>query len=102
MTKYFAKRTTVDNITFASKMEAKRYVELKYLQSSGKISQLVLQEKFPIVVMGKKICTYISDFSYVDVDGDRVVEDVKGFRTPIYRLKRKLVEALYNIKITEV
>lgn len=101
-TKYAAVKTVVDGITFASKKEAKRYQELKMRESVCLIRDLKLQPKFPIIVKGKKVCDYFADFGYWDVDkGDFVVEDVKGMKTPVYRLKKKLVEALYGIKITE-
>lgn len=94
--KYRAKKTTIDGISFASTKEAERYLELKLLESSGKIRDLELQPKFPMIINCAKICTYIADFKYYDVDKkDYVVEDVKGFRTPIYKLKKKLLLALY-------
>ena len=101
MTKYKAIRTQVDGITFASKKEAMRYKELKFLREQKRISDLVLQPKFPIQVNGKKICTYIADFIYNE-DGIQVVEDVKGVKTSVYRIKKKLTEAIYNITIKEV
>lgn len=106
--KYRAVRTEVDGISFASKREAKRYSELKLLEKAGEIEALEMQPKFPITVMGEKIATYIADFRYRLVLNKArrlttpVVEDVKGFKTPAYRLKKKLVEALYGITITEV
>ena len=86
---------------FASKKEAMRYKELKFLLQEQRISDLVLQPKFPIEVCGKKICTYIADFIYNE-DGKQVVEDVKGVKTSVYRIKKKLTEAIYNITIKEV
>jgi hypothetical protein len=99
--KYRAIRTEVDGIMFASKKEAMRYKELKFLLQEQRISDLVLQPKFPIEVNGKKICTYIADFIYNE-DGIQVVEDVKGVKTSVYRIKKKLTEAIYNITIKEV
>jgi len=99
--KYRAIRTEVDGIMFASKKEALRYKELKFLLQEQRISDLVLQPKFPIQVNGKKICTYIADFMYNE-DGKQVVEDVKGVKTSVYRIKKKLTEAIYNITIKEV
>lgn len=99
--KYRAKRTTVDGITFASKKEAKRYWELCLLERLGTIKQLQLQVKYPIHIEGKLICTYIADFVYMNQHGDTITEDVKGMITPVYRIKKKLVEAIYKIKITE-
>lgn len=101
--KYGNKKTEVDGILFDSKKEAKRYQELRLLEKQGIILELQLQPKFPIVVNGKKICTYIADFDYcVAHTADRIVEDVKGIKTPIYNLKKKLVKAVHGIDITEV
>lgn len=94
--KYRAKRAIVDGISFASTKESERYCELKLLELSGKIRELELQPRFPMVINCAKICTYIADFKYYDVEKkDYVVEDVKGFKTPIYKLKKKLLLALY-------
>ena len=102
MTKYNAKRTTVDGITFASQKEAKRYQELKLLERAHKIFSVIVQPRFDLIVNGKKCGKYLADFSYHTDDGGLVVEDVKGVKTPVYRLKKKLVKALYGIDITEV
>lgn len=104
MTKYRAIPTVVDNIRFASKREAARYSELKMLQRVGLIRNLVLQPRFPLIVEGQKICDYIADFSYVEKGSDRlVVEDPKGMRTPVYRLKAKLFSVCYpHLRITEI
>lgn len=99
--KYGAVRTTVDGITFASKKEAARYCQLSLMQQAGYIRDLELQPRFQIVVKGKSCGEYRADFRYVQT-GDVVVEDVKGMKTPVYRLKKRLVEALYGVKITEV
>ena len=96
LSKYRAKKTVVDGITFASKKEAKRYQELKLLQKAGKIKELELQPKFPMIINCAKICTYIADFRYYDNDiKDFIVEDVKGIRLPVYKIKKKLLLALY-------
>ena len=106
--KYSNIRTVVDGITFASKREAVRYRELKLLQRTGKIYQLKLQPQFVCIVKGKKVCVYIADFQYHDYGLNEIgppikhIEDVKGVRTPVYKLKKKLVEALYDIVIEEV
>lgn len=116
--KYKAVKTTIDGITFDSKKEAKRYTELKLLEKAGHITHLELQPEYQITINGAKICKYKADFRYFTVraennersynskgewqtptmTGDKegqIVEDVKGFKTPIYRLKKKLVEASY-------
>ncbi len=102
MSKYRAKRTEVDGIFFASKKEARRYIELKCLEKAGHIKDMKLQPKFPIEVRGKKICTYVADFTYFHCGiKEKVVEDVKGFITPVYKLKRKLMKAVHGIDILE-
>jgi hypothetical protein len=91
----------VDGIMFDSKAEASRYSLLRILLDQGKISDLELQVPFVIEVNGLKICKYIADFVYT-INGQRVVEDVKGVRTPEYKLKRKLMSAVFGIEIQEI
>jgi len=108
--KFNAQPTTVDNIRFASKAEARRYAELKLLEKAGEIARLERQPVFPIygykqLGSGESthVCNYVADFGYYDVRAKvQVIEDVKGVRTPVYRLKRKLVEAQYDFTITEI
>lgn len=108
--KYRAKKTEVDGILFDSKKEAKRYEELKALQSEGKIRDLVLQPSFelqPHFRKGGKIIraiTYTADFMYLDSEtGDTIVEDVKGMKTDVYKIKKKLFEYQFpNMTIREV
>ncbi len=101
MTKYSAKRTAcAHGHSHDSKLEAGRCDALHVLQSEGKIDRLEQQPAFPVVVDGKPICTYKADFAYF-VATCRIVEDVKGMLTPVYRLKKKLVEAIHGVVITE-
>lgn len=103
MTKYHAQPVEIDGIRFASKAEGRRYSQLKLMERAGEICSLVLQPKYPLVVGEQHIATYRGDFFYVDCGtGKFILEDVKGVRTPVYKLKKKLVEALYGISITEV
>lgn len=106
MTKYGAVRTQVDGITFHSKAEARRYVELKLLQQAGEISELELQPRFPLIVHfwdeQERIGEYRGDFRYYTKVGEEIVEDVKGFATPLYKWKKRHVAAQYGIQITEV
>lgn len=100
--KYGAVRVVIDGIPFDSTREGERYGELKRLRDAGIIADLELQPRFPLTVNGITIGHYVADFRYVDRErGVVVTEDVKGVRTPVYRLKKKLVEALYGIEITE-
>lgn len=101
MAKYKNRKTIVNGITFDSAKEARRYSELVLLEKAGVINTLKLQPSFKIVVNGVKICTYRADFSYTE-NGKFVVEDVKGFKTRIYGLKKKLLLATHGIEIREV
>lgn len=103
--KYGNTPTAIDGITFHSKAEAKRYGELKLLHRAGRISELILQPEFPITVNGITVARYLADFQYYDAEGELVIEDVKSEGTKgnaVYRLKRKLVEAVHGIRIVEV
>jgi len=93
---------TVDGIKFDSRKEARRYRELTLLAAAGELRDLKLQVPFDIVVNGKKVCSYRADFTYTDKAGQFVVEDAKGFKTPEYRLKKKLLDACLGIEIREV
>jgi hypothetical protein len=103
--KYKNIKTTVDGVTFDSKKEAQRYLALKKMKDEGLIRDLELQPAFECVVNGKKVCKYLADFAYWNVPNEcKVVEDVKsrGTITPIYRVKKKLVEAIFGLEIQEV
>lgn len=95
--KYGAVPTVVDGVRFASKKEAKRYWELKLL----KVKALVLQPEYELVVNGVLICKYRADFAY-DGETHKIVEDVKGVKTAVYKLKKKLMLAIHGIEIQEV
>jgi len=92
--KFRAKPTHCDGHRFASKAEARRYSELKALERAGIISYLELQPRFPLIVGGNVVCTYVGDFRYME-NGKSVTEDVKGHKTPEYILKRKLLLATH-------
>jgi len=100
--KYGARPCVVDGIKFQSRKEADRYAELKLLERADKVRDVRCQVRMPIEVNCIHIADYICDFVYWDMDKRcRVWEDVKGFRTDVYRLKKKLVEALFGISILE-
>jgi hypothetical protein len=95
--KYGNRRTTLDGIVFDSKKEADRYGQLMLLSKAGEISGLVLQKEFLLqpafVYDGMKLrkIVYVCDFFYHDKKLNRgVVEDVKGYLTTAYKLKRKM------------
>lgn len=105
--KYNAKGEHVDGHWFASGAEAKRYLQLVAMAEQEKISRLELQPSYQIMVKGKHIANYRADFRYAVLTdsgsiGGIVVEDVKGMVTDVYTMKKKLVEALYELEINEI
>lgn len=108
MSKYRAKKTEIDGIKFDSKKEAKRYIVLKALESNGEIKNLTLQPKFLLQEGFRKNgkayrkIEYVADFMYQQ-GGKLIVEDVKGMKTDVYKLKQKLFEKRYqDLTIKEI
>ena len=102
--KYGNIKVEFDGHKFDSKREANRYIYLKSLEKKRVIEKLAIHPEFVLEVKGMIICKYIADFSYFS-DGKFIVEDVKSKFTKkisTYRLKKKLLLALYNIEITEI
>lgn len=94
--KYKNKKKTVDNIVFDSTNEANRYCELKLLLWAGEISDLELQPAFDLKLNKKQKRFYIADFKYFDKKKQKyVVEDVKGVKTDVYKLKKVRFLELY-------
>lgn len=99
--KYGARKMTADGHTFDSWLEFSRYLLLKQLQAEGKISGLTLQKRFELQPSFKKNgktfrqIEYVADFAYLNAEGKRVVEDVKGFRTETFMVKHKMFEYKY-------
>lgn len=109
--KYHNKKIVIDGIKFDSIKESNRYRELKLLQKANLITELELQKKFelqPSYINNKcqkvRAITYIADFFYYDKQKDQyIIEDVKGYRTDVYKLKKKLLEYVYpNLTINEL
>lgn len=110
--KYHNKLTEIDGIKFHSRKEAERYTILKLMEKSGGISNLELQKKYVLiptipavkgVCSAQRSCCYIADFVYTDNKTGRiVVEDVKGMRTEVYKIKKKLMRYIHGIIIQEV
>lgn len=105
MNKYHAVKTTIDGIRFDSKHEASRYTELALLERAGIIKNLRLQVPYVLIPKSKhgQAIKYIADFEYTEND-QLIVEDAKSSatRTPVYRLKKRLMAEKYGIVIKEV
>ena len=109
--KYRNTKTEVDGILFDSKKEAARWLELKALEASGEIRHLSRQVRVPLVVNGVSVAHWVADFEYAgrgvigcEIGWGRIWEDVKSDYTrklPVYRLKKKLVKAIYGVDIRE-
>jgi len=102
--KYKNKKVQLDGHKFDSEAEAKHYwFTLKPRLDANEITNLQFQPQFLVTIKGRKICTYKADFSYFDSQakgpdgqcGALIVEDVKGYKTDVYRLKKKMVEAAF-------
>lgn len=107
MSKYHARAVVIDGIRFPSMKEGQRYRELMLELKAGRIGNLKLQPEFTLqeaftTPTGERIraVKYIADFQYTR-DGKTVVEDVKGFKTKEYLLKRKLMQGK-GFEIVEV
>lgn len=125
--KYGNRKVTINGIEFDSRKEARRYNELLLLERAGAIQDLRRQVSFELIpaqyedvytgeyykrgsrmgepkmkhVCVEKAVTYYADFVYLE-GGETVVEDTKGFKTPEYILKRKLMRHLLGIRIKEL
>jgi len=110
--KYHAVSVVQDGIRFGSLKEARRYQELVLMQAAGIVRNLEPHPAFDLWVLAPNgevvsVGTYTADAKYdLDVDGtwQTIVEDTKSppSRTEAYRLRKRIVEAIYGIRVTEV
>lgn len=120
--KYGNKKIDYLGEKFDSKKELNRWFELKMLEQGGVIYNLKRQVHFELIPNQYKIvekvlkngnikqehklierkCEYIADFVYKNDKDETIVEDAKGFRTPEYIIKRKLMLQKYNIEVQEI
>lgn len=101
MSKYFNRKLKApDGQVFDSVKEFHRWGCLRLLERAGKIKNLQRQVKFELIPKqdGERACTYIADFVYEE-DGKLVAEDVKGYMTEVFRLKKKLMLWVHGIRI---
>ena len=117
--KYGNKKVEYQGLTFDSKKEYKRWCELRLAERAGEITELRRQVKYVLIPsqrekvwniekncfeVGKVIereVSYVADFVYKK-DGELIVTDTKGFRTPDYIMKRKMMLYFHNIRIKEI
>ena len=111
MSKYGNQKTVVDGIEFDSMREARRWRELKWLEKAGEIKNLSRQEEYELIPsirdeqtgkVRQRGVSYIADFTYQTKDGNWIVEDAKGYRTEVYKIKKKLMLWRHGIEVVEV
>lgn len=95
--KFNAIRTERDGYKFSSKKEGRYYDELKLRVRAGEVLFFLMQVPFHLPGGVVYRCDFVEFWS----DGNVHVIDVKGFRTPQYKAKKKMVEAQYPIEIEE-
>lgn len=122
--KYKSKKIIIDGITFDSKKEGARYLQLRELEKKGLIKNLELQKTFELLPPQREKSTmtkngkekqgktleravnYIADFVYINELGEVVVEDVKGYKNggayQVFTIKRKLMLYVYGVKVKEI
>ena len=106
--KYHNKKTEVEGYVFDSKHEAIRWIELRYMERAGLITDLRRQVPYELIPAQKqngktveRAVKYIADFVYT-MGGRTIVEDAKGVRTDVYKIKKKLMRYVHGIEIKEV
>lgn len=108
--KYRNIKVKLGELSFDSKKEARYYHFLKKMEERGDITGLRLQVKFDFMINGEylryvdsnRVLKYVADFEYFDMYGNRKVVDVKGVKTPDYKIKKALMMAVHSILIEEV
>lgn len=106
MSKYGNRKTEYAGNVYHSRKEAAYAAELDMLKRAEdprhRVTEYETQKSFDIIVNRTKVCRYIADFDVLYADGRREIVDVKGYRTAIYKLKKKMFEACYpHLKIIE-
>lgn len=89
----------IDGIWFQSIKEGEYYKGLRTLKAAGAITSFRLQVEYNMIVKGLLICKYIADFVVQYPDGHTEIVDVKGIKTPVFKLKAKLMIACHGIEI---
>ena len=95
--KYNNRKTEYNGVTYDSKKEALRAAELNLMIKSGEIVTLARQVRYRLA----QGVEYVADFVYTTKDGKTVIEDVKGFKTDVYKMKKKLMKDIHGIEVKE-
>lgn len=106
--KYHNKKVEYDGHWFDSQKEKSWYIKFKLMEKAGEIHDLKMQVPFTLIETFKlqdktyRKTIYKADFTFIDKEGKYHVIDVKGIRTDVYKLKKKLMAWKYGIEIEEV
>lgn len=100
--KYGNRRVNTEDGWFDSQRELRRWGELKLLEKAGELYNLRRQVRYELIpkATGLRAINYVADFCYQQ-GGKTVVEDSKGYRNPLYLLKRRLMLWRHGIEILE-
>lgn len=100
--KYHNIRVETPEGKFDSKREAERFYELRLMERAGLIKGLARQVRYELIpkIGSYRATYYYADFVY-EQDGKTIVEDVKGIKTEVYKLKKKLLLWRYGVEIKE-
>lgn len=109
MNKYHNKKVFYGDILFASKKECNYFYKLKLMENTGMIKNLKRQVPFELIPTHKinnrtvRKMQYIADFTYITTNDNKLhIVDTKGYRTEVYKLKKKIFEYKYKMEIEEV
>jgi hypothetical protein len=99
--KYGAKSTVYNGVKYPSIKEANYAKMLDWRIKGGEVKEWSAQPKFELIVNKQKICSYKLDFRFTDHDGQIFYVEVKGYPTREWKLKWKLINALWPLKEPE-
>lgn len=96
--KYNSRRVEIDGFKFHSIAEGEYYKKLVLRKKAGEIKTFFMQ--VPIYL--GKANRYIVDFMVIENDGRASYDDVKGYETALFKLKRNIIEEVHGIKINVI
>lgn len=100
--KYHAESSVYGGVYYQSKKEAAYAQELDLRVRARDIKSWVRQIPIELRVNGMLICKYITDFMITHNNGDQELVEIKGFRTDVFNIKWKLLEAIWSVERPEI
>jgi len=93
--KYGNKHCKYAGRVYDSRFESSYAMFLNSFLKAGRLKEVTPQYKIALKVNGEQITNHYVDFRVVLADGRVKMVECKGFPTEVYRLKLKLLRALY-------